>query len=131
MNALIIALITALIAALIAVWRPGSDARRRFRGEMARLKSEVDDKLDDASFPTWLLRSQVTVEKECGLVQNSIGIFWRKKFAIARKMYAEKDWNQWREPNTALGFARAYEPYQTGKLRCKGLLQDLSDCAKW
>src|ERR1039458_6132320 len=62
--------------------------RSKFSGAVCELRAQVG-KVDNHKFQDWFSDMQVSVEKQCALVESAIGWRLRARFADARKECAK------------------------------------------
>ena len=122
-------LVGVLIGHRLAVGRENRMRRANFVSRMCELKS-LANKIEDPNFAEWFAKTQVAIEKQCGLVQGAICLCRRKKFVAVR----EKCSNAQRQDiadfdNAKLTFPRAAMTYQSGRILISELLKELSDYA--
>jgi len=122
-------LLGCLIGNRLSIGRDRANRISLFVGKLSEIKS-LSGNIDDACFPVWFLKSQASIEHECGVVESSIRLLKRKRFKTARAKYGstqEKDIRDF--DNSLLPMPRAIMTYGAGRRAVQGLIDELIACS--
>jgi len=112
-------------------------SRANFRSVICGFKAQVAG-VDNWGFQDWYKSMQIEVEKQCALVESSVGSDFRTRFAETRKECAKQqtqhDLMDDRAPFSGqlpAGFDRIPDiTYQRGRNRASTILESLLDVCK-